>query len=856
MRFTLLPNHFASAGTPKTLAEIAGLIAGCEVMPLLADFERDGTKEALLSAKAKLPAFATSGVLADKSRTTFSEYNGLVQLDWDKLQRADAEQIFQTVCTHPSTALAFISVSGHGVKCLVRTASISSASHKEAWQQASKVYAEYIAQNLDGWSPSLDKSTCDPSRLCYLAADPLCYFNERAVLLQIAAAQPASSRAEPRIYAKTDQRSRLALMWLAKGNAQGVLNQYDDYVRFVFACAREFGQSDTEAMLLCEDVCRQSDSFDPKNFEKKWTDRANQRGQGPDGNYIAALAWRAGWRPAKAEQVVEVEPVAASVVKAAQPEPKQESRDPFVILGFEKGDTVPAYIFYSRAANVVVKLTPAAMTEANLLTIAPASWWDVRFQNKRSFDVAGARSWLIEQGNAMGIYNPDRLRGRGVWLDDGRVVVHEGSHLIAQGQKRALGWLDSSFIYELGRKIDLGGDAQCSQDQAKRFLQLCESLSWEKQISGRLLAGWCVIAPIGGVLSWRPHIWVTGGAGTGKSWILDNIIRRVLGNTAIAVQGNTSEAGIRQLLQGDALPVVFDEGEGNGEKQAEQRIQSVLELVRSASFGDGGRIVKGGADGKVKTYMIRSCFAFASIVPQATNRADMSRITLLGLVQSRDRERFDRIKEERARLITDQFVKGLQARTIKNADVLLKNTETFGQAAATVLDDARQGDQLGAMLAGAFLLESTREVSFEEAKQFVLKHREALEVAITAKPDEFAILDHILEREVRVNSGAGQVVRSLADLIELERKGYEGEFLSHAEVNRSLRNMGVAIQPEGLAISSSHSSIKAALRGTVWAAAHQPVLLRIPGSRLLASCRFGMSNQRAVRIPWEALDGQ
>ena len=52
--------------------------------------------------------------------------------------------------------------------------------------------------------------------------------------------------------------------------------------------------------------------------------------------------------------------------------------------------------------------------------------------------------------------------------------------------------------------------------QAYEILELAQQFQWDVQASGMLLAGWVALAPICGALDWRPHIWLTGGAGTGK----------------------------------------------------------------------------------------------------------------------------------------------------------------------------------------------------------------------------------------------------------------------------------------------------------------------------------------------------
>ena len=101
-----------------------------------------------------------------------------------------------------------------------------------------------------------------------------------------------------------------------------------------------------------------------------------------------------------------------------------------------------------------------------------------------------------------------------------------------------------------------------SDNAAFEILELAQRFQWDVPASGMLLAGWVALAPICGALDWRPHIWLTGGAGTGKSAILDRFISPLLADMGVP-SGNTTEAGLRQTLKSDALPIVFDEAESN-----------------------------------------------------------------------------------------------------------------------------------------------------------------------------------------------------------------------------------------------------------------------------------------------------
>ena len=44
-----------------------------------------------------------------------------------------------------------------------------------------------------------------------------------------------------------------------------------------------------------------------------------------------------------------------------------------------------------------------------------------------------------------------------------------------------------------------------------------------------LLAGWVALAPVCGALGWRPHAWITGKAGSGKTTIMKRFVNFLVG---------------------------------------------------------------------------------------------------------------------------------------------------------------------------------------------------------------------------------------------------------------------------------------------------------------------------------------
>ena len=94
-----------------------------------------------------------------------------------------------------------------------------------------------------------------------------------------------------------------------------------------------------------------------------------------------------------------------------------------------------------------------------------------------------------------------------------RIVIHTGTALIIDGKKRALGLDETEFVYEIGSNLNLSTENPLEVEEAAKLSKVIEKLDWLRPIDGKLLAGWLAIVPICGVLNWRPHIWITAGAG-------------------------------------------------------------------------------------------------------------------------------------------------------------------------------------------------------------------------------------------------------------------------------------------------------------------------------------------------------
>ena len=188
--------------------------------------------------------------------------------------------------------------------------------------------------------------------------------------------------------------------------------------------------------------------------------------------------------------------------------------------------------------------------------------------------------------------------------------------------------------------------------------------------------------------------------------------------------GSVTEAGIRQTLRCDALPVLIDEAEGN-EKEDQQRIQAILSLARVASSESRAAIVKGSPTGDVARYSIRSMFLLSSIASGLKQGADRRRFALLNLrnpieLSQQEREsHWHALDQDLKELITPEFAKRLIARTVRLIPVIRSSIAVCSRVAAAHFESQALGDQYGTMLAGAWALQSSRVPSVAEAQALI-----------------------------------------------------------------------------------------------------------------------------------------
>lgn len=530
--------------------------------------------------------------------------------------------------------------------------------------------------------------------------------------------------------------------------------------------------------------------------------------------------------------------------------PSYADEDPLEAIN-PQGHNEGRYYFYPMESGQITELSaPGLNSMQNLYRLAPRSFWE------QHYGIAGkvsdreicalASAHLMDACHRKGIYLPETTRGVGVWIDNGRVAVNTGDTVVCDGVAYPPPKFKGEFVYEAGPRVMKMHPDPMGNAEADKLRQICRRLTWQRDIFADLLAGLLVIAPVGGALSWRPHGWITGASGAGKSTVMKEIVEPVLGAIAIKREGGTTEAAVRKSIGRSSRPYSLDEAESESQR-AKANMQAILTIARISSSG-------GMIENANEKFRAQSCFLFCSINPSVDQLADESRITMLALERDktpRAAEKYADLLVQMRETLTPEYSARLLSRTVANMDALLANTATFSLAAAAALGSARAGDQIGPMLAGAFLLTATRKVSLEEAKSWIAAQQwEWHEGGDDGQSDSHRCLSRMMTARVRYDVAGSSRESSIGELVETASRGMGDE---QDRARKALKGYGVLVRDGRLVIANQSPPLKRIMDDSPWAT-WKPSMERYPGADNAGGRTIHFApglKVRAVSIPLE-----
>lgn len=504
---------------------------------------------------------------------------------------------------------------------------------------------------------------------------------------------------------------------------------------------------------------------------------------------------------------------------------------PFETYGYDHD----GYYFKRLDGGIVKRYTASQLaTDAILIELGPVNFWQSYFQaaNNAGYDKKGIQQALQDMARKHGMFSPNKIRGRGAWEDDGRNIFHLGEYLIIDGQMIDFkGIFESKFTYERRENLLMPADKPTTDVEGFAILNLASQFPWTMQGSAALLVGWIVNSIVCGTLPWRPHIWLAGNAGSGKSTVMESFINVLLRDIVLFAQGNSTEAGIRQTLKSDALPVIIDETEQNEDREI-QRMQSILALARQASTNNSAKTFKGAQDGNAINYHIRSMFCFSSIQVGVKHQADIGRISILAMKPAdkgpRSAERWELMRDELHKLNQPDISARLFRRTLDLLSTLLKNIEVFKSTAARIFSNQRIADQYGTLLAGCFALISRKEATPEDAATLINSYSWTEHVTESDGDESQRALQGLLDSPIRVNGSDFSVFELMKAAQNMTTLGADN--LEQDKAIAVLGRHGLKISGDFLLLSNTSNELRGLMENTTFKADWKGVLQRLPGA--------------------------
>jgi hypothetical protein len=470
------------------------------------------------------------------------------------------------------------------------------------------------------------------------------------------------------------------------------------------------------------------------------------------------------------------------------------------------------------------------------------------------------RQWLMGQAHNQPPFNPDlHIRRKGVWLDDaGRVVVHAGDEVYVNGERVPAGQrLNKAFegagpyVYPLDTPDphpDFGKPAT-----TELFHELAATIAkWNFEagpLCGRIMVGWIVNALLCGIVSWRPHVLLSGAPGTGKSTLLE-LKMALFGPDGIVSSDDATEAGIRQRLNGARKAVVLDEIENDPQNHKGRQIVKLARIASKARRGGGS--LRGSAEGHAQSWAIVTSFLFSSVDPIPLTPQDRTRITPLRLRPVHaDPAEYERLQlaiaeigrrgpSFRGRVCTNEFF-----------ELYKINLRVIQDALAAKKCSPRLCDQLGALLAGWEAAQNAAPIDQDSAEAIVE------ECALSGFIDEAEHTDtaedclaHLLSWRARVHEdGRAPVEMTVGELVGLAYRRKTGPYA------RALRTYGLAWYEDQdghwyLCVGDKGAELERIFANTRWSGGNWSEILRRldHAHRFRRKCYMGSTRLRATWI--------
>jgi hypothetical protein len=332
---------------------------------------------------------------------------------------------------------------------------------------------------------------------------------------------------------------------------------------------------------------------------------------------------------------------------------------------------------------------------------------------------------LMRACSRLGPWSPDinPPRRTGIWADaQGRPLLHLGDILLdADGRRSRSGIVVTRVVEERGDEGDLvervvyvrepsrrRPQPPCSTDQVEDLRERIAGL-WrfrDGPEAAMLILGWAAVASLGAAARWRPNLVVLGATFSGKSSLMA-VLRGLL--PIHAYSNDTSKAGLEGSVTDQPGPILVDEA-AQGDRSG---AAALFDMMLPASGGDGTVGSRGLAGGGKRSFSVLGAVCYGAIHPPPLKPEHMGRFSEIVLQQA-EGDASDAIRAVQASAVA--LGPAFLGRAIAGFGRWPAALSAMRAAVVALGGSPREADQLGALLAGWWLMASDAAPSAAEAK--------------------------------------------------------------------------------------------------------------------------------------------
>jgi len=436
------------------------------------------------------------------------------------------------------------------------------------------------------------------------------------------------------------------------------------------------------------------------------------------------------------------------------------------------------HYFLLTKERIVVSINRSGFTSSKILQLAPLTFWTLYdfVTPNGNIKVTQAQDWIQTKSQEMGRFDSLKIRGTGVWRDDNKFVLNTGSFLeFPNGKKLEYHEFKSKYFYVSSSiTFDELGEKESDIAEGMQLEGLFDSQKWVSKKSGLACLGWSLIAPMAGALTWRPHIWIEGKKGTGKSYVLENLMERLLGSFVFKGSGGSTESAVRRSVRNTALPIILDEMKITV-KNDENKIYEKLNLARDASSDISAIRAVTARDGGVDLFVVRSMFCFSSDQPPQIDHAIDSRILRAELksVPNEELAEFTKNKKKDSKIWISclKNPEKYRKRMFNRIERITKDIQFLSDYFLSITGNQRESDNWSPIIASIWHLTNDNELQGTREGEVFLKKWESYlsEEKESLNPDEDSVIENILGYSIGLEMGKKLTVSKYLQIMSMIR---------------------------------------------------------------------------------------